>query len=192
MSKWSVTTKLMQTLRKPIFILAMLLIIVSLNGNNNNLKVIRAFADISSYKTDSIIIPFSGSSEEKPIGINKKIVMHIHPSLNVTFDGKTFIVPTGVGINTTLWNDHSLDQYGMQEMAPLHTHDSSGIIHVESNEFRNYTLGQFLKIWGIDLSGKEVKLSVNGNSVKDYENHMLADKEQMVMDIEDQQNITSN
>jgi hypothetical protein len=32
----------------------------------------------------------------------------------------------------------------MPGMAPLHTHDSSGIIHVESVVDRNYTLDEFL------------------------------------------------
>jgi hypothetical protein len=123
----------------------------------------------------------------------------MHPILNATLDGKSLIIPTGIGINITLWNDHSLDKYGMQPMkmtmkdtnmimqgmSPLHTHDSSGVIHLESNEFRNYTLGQFLQIWGLDLHGKEVKLSVNGNNIKDYKNHILTDKEQMILNIED-------
>jgi len=32
----------------------------------------------------------------------------------------------------------------MPGMAPLHTHDRSGIIHVESVVDRNYTLDEFL------------------------------------------------
>jgi hypothetical protein len=202
-----------------IFAISMLLIIVSLQGKNNeNLIGTSMYGGIGPYKTVSTFIPISESSNEKPtyqldsslssfVDTNKKIVMHIHPSLNVTLDGKFLIIPSEIGINTTLWNDHSLDQYGMQPMkmtmkdtnmimqgmSPLHTHDSSGIIHVESNEFRNYTLGQFLQNWGIDLHGKEVKLSVNGNNVKDYRNHILTDKEQMIVNIEDvQKNPTSS
>ena len=202
-----------------ILAVSILLIIVSLHGKNNeNLIGTNVYGDISPYETDYTILSISESSDEKPtykldsslssfVDTNKKIVMHIHPNLNVTLDGKFLIVPAGIGINTTLWNDHSLDQYGMQPMkmttedtnmimqgmSPLHTHDSSGIIHVESNEFRNYTLGQFLQNWGLDLHGKEVKLSVNGNSVKDYRNHILTDKEQMILNIEDvQKNPTSS
>ena len=66
-------------------------------------------------------------------------------------------IPKCIGINSSLYNDHSLDKYGMQEMAPLHTHDASGIIHVESSVKRNYTLGEFLNTWGgLDLNGKTV------------------------------------
>ena len=80
----------------------------------------------------------------------------------------------------------------MQGMAPLHSHDTSGVIHVESNEFRYYTLGQFLQNWGMDLDGKEVKLSVNGINVKDYKNHILTDKEQMILNTEDGKNVASD
>ena len=34
----------------------------------------------------------------------------------------------------------------------LHTHDTSGIIHVESPVQRAYTLGQFFDVWGVRFS----------------------------------------
>ena len=40
----------------------------------------------------------------------------------------------------------------------LHTHDASGIIHVESPDERPYTLGNFFDIWGQPLeTGKGAK-----------------------------------
>ena len=47
-------------------------------------------------------------------------------------------VPHGIGIDTVA---------GI--LAPLHTHDSSGIIHVESAVSRAYTLGDFFGVWGV-------------------------------------------
>jgi len=124
------------------------------------------------------------------------IVMHTHCSLNVTVNGKSVVVPNGVGINSTLWNDHSLDKFGTERkvttfgmispaMSPLHTHDSSGIIHVESTEYRNYTLGDFLNIWGLPLEGREISLIINGNSTENSTSHVLKDMEKMVLEIED-------
>ena len=43
---------------------------------------------------------------------NKPIIIHIHPHRNVTIDGKKTIVPANIGIDPSLWKDHSLDQYG--------------------------------------------------------------------------------
>jgi hypothetical protein len=127
---------------------------------------------------------------------SNKIIMHIHSNLNVTVNGKSLMVPNGIGINSTLWNDHSLDKFGTERkttifgmvtpaMSPLHTHDSSGTIHVESTEYRNYTLGQFLNIWGMPLEGSRVNLLINGNSTDNYSNYVLKDMEKMILKIED-------
>ncbi|MFL6459765.1 MAG: hypothetical protein ACJ71J_02245 [Nitrososphaeraceae archaeon] len=59
-----------------------------------------------------------------------KMVLHIHPKLNVTADGNPMVIPKNAGIDESLWKDHSIDKYGMQGMAPLHTHDTSGTVHV--------------------------------------------------------------
>ena len=41
----------------------------------------------------------------------------------------------------------------------MHTHDSSGVIHVEAPESvakRTFTLGEFFQVWKQPLSGKQV------------------------------------
>ena len=103
------------------------------------------------------------------------LVTHLHFSLNVITNGKPISVPKNIGIDSSLHKDHSLDKYGAQGAAPLHTHDYSGTVHVESTVNRNYTLGEFLNIWGLDLHGKTTKLTVNGIAVPDYRNHVLED-----------------
>jgi hypothetical protein len=103
------------------------------------------------------------------------LVSHLHPVLNVMANGKSIAVPKNIGIDSSLHKDHSLDQYGAGGAAPLHTHDNSGTIHVESTVDRNYTLGEFLNIWGIDLNGRTVKFMVDGTRVSDYRNHVLED-----------------
>ena len=194
-----------------IFGAVILMNIVTLSGKSNDIiKPSSAYEDTSHPGTASQIMNVSGSAGEKQsdqldsslssfVDRNKEIMMHIHPRLNVTLDGTPLTIPAGIGINTTKWNDHSLDQFGMQPMkmtmegasmimqgmSPLHTHDTSGTIHVESNVIKNYTLGQFLQNWGINLGGKEVKLAVDGNTIKDYKNHILADKERMILDVKD-------
>src|SRR6266704_1299052 len=124
-------------------------------------------------------------------GGNKPIIMHFHPHLNLMIDGKPATVPSQIGIDPSLWKDHSLDQYGMQAMAngmsgmaPLHTHDATGIIHVESSIIRNYTLGEFLNVWGgLDTTGKTVKASVDGKPVSDYRGIVLRDGQQINLDV---------
>jgi hypothetical protein len=113
--------------------------------------------------------------------IGTKMVMHIHPQISVSISGQPTIVPENVGMDKTLWKDHSLDKYGMQGMSPLHTHDSSGIIHVESSVNRDYTLGEFLDVWGglETIGGKTLKVTVDDQPISDWRSHILKDREQI-------------
>ncbi len=109
-------------------------------------------------------------------------MMHFHQSLTLVIDGKPATVPAQIGIDPTLWKDHSLDSNGMQGMAPLHTHDTSGTIHVESYANRYYTFGQLVDIWGLNLSGyKQVTMTVNGQPVSDYQNYILKDGDKIIL-----------
>lgn len=65
----------------------------------------------------------------------EQAAFHIHTHLDVFVDGQSYIVPADIGIknNCLYW---------------LHTHDATGIIHIESPVETTYRLGQFLDIWG--------------------------------------------
>jgi hypothetical protein len=114
---------------------------------------------------------------------DEKMLMHIHSRLYLNMDEKPYFVPQNVGIDSDLWKDHSLDQYGMKGMAPLHTHTADGMIHIESKVVRNYTLGEFLDIWGFNSQGKSVSVSVYGAPISDYRNHVFKDEESIIMNI---------
>lgn len=137
------------------------------------------------------IVTFGFSIVMETWATANKMLMHNHVSLNVTIDGKPTIVPSSIGITQTgifadssLFADHSLDKYGMEGMSPLHTHDSSGLIHVESNTVRNYFLGEFLDIWkGLNIDGKNVIGSVDSKPVSDFRNIPLSDRAKIVLDI---------
>ncbi len=89
---------------------------------------------------------------------------HSHSFLTITIDGQPATIPANIGIDSSLWQDHSLDQDssmpdmpdGMSGMAALHTHDTSGKIHVESRVSREYTLGEFFRIWGQTFDAQQV------------------------------------
>ncbi len=82
--------------------------------------------------------------------------VHWHPTLSITMNGSPFTVPAQIGIDSSLWKDHSLDQYG-SGAAAMHTHDTSGTIHVEVNtSHRDFTLHEFLAIWGQPSDGSTI------------------------------------
>ena len=152
-------------------------------------KIILGLIQVAIALTAVVVFGFSIVTESSAATNN--MLMHNHVSLNVTIDGKPIIIPANIGIAQTeifadpsLFADHSLDKYGMEGMSPLHTHDYSGTIHIESNAVRNYTLGEFLAIWkGINTDGKNVIASVDGKPVSDFRNIPLNDKAKIILDI---------
>lgn len=67
--------------------------------------------------------------------------LHIHQHLDILVNGKPVTVAAGIGINQVA-----------RFISPLHTHDLSGVIHVESDVVRDFTLGQFFDVWGVLFS----------------------------------------
>ena len=64
--------------------------------------------------------------------------VHYHAHLDVFRNGDPVTVPANIGID-----------YQRQVISPLHTHDDSGIVHVEGLKDEPITLGQFLTEWGV-------------------------------------------
>ena len=90
--------------------------------------------------------------------------LHIHQHLDLNINGSRVPVPAEIGINQT---------EGF--ISPIHVHDASGIIHVESPTIREFTLGQFFDIWGVRFSSSCVGgyCSDGTNSLKVYSNGTL-------------------
>lgn len=145
---------------------------------SNTSKIIAIVAGIA-LAAGIVGIAFTSTN---PQTADKPMVMHIHPKLSLIVDGKDTPVPKNIGIESSLWKDRSLAQYGMQGMSPLHTHDTSGTIHVESNEQRDFTFGEFLAVWGIDTS-KISRVTVDGNEVADYNNHVMKNGENIKLEV---------
>lgn len=72
--------------------------------------------------------------------------LHTHPYLQIFIDGEKVKIPSGIGIpKTKFQGDFAVDGACF---LPIHTHDSSGIIHVESPTLdKEYTLDDFFKVW---------------------------------------------
>jgi hypothetical protein len=82
---------------------------------------------------------------------NMSALYHVHSHLAIFKDGQWLAMPANVGI---------LSQCDYE----MHTHDQTGIIHIETPTFKRFTLGQFFDIWGQPLSSTNVA-GVTGNVV---------------------------
>lgn len=65
--------------------------------------------------------------------VTGSLAYHSHPNLVVTINGQGVVIPVTF--------DSSCPQ-------PIHTHDSSGVLHIESDQNQNYTLGDWFLLWG--------------------------------------------
>lgn len=108
---------------------------------------------------------------------------HIHPVLKIMINGQTQELEKNIGITPNCMNS-------------LHTHDSTGIIHVEAPEKRDFNLSDFFAVWGKTYSKDQIldfkvdenhtiSQMVNGQDNTDYENLILNDKDEIVISYEE-------
>ncbi len=69
--------------------------------------------------------------------------VHIHQHLDIYVAGQKVTVPAQIGISAT-----------GSFISDLHTHDATGIMHVESPTASTFSLGQFFAVWGVRLDAK--------------------------------------
>ena len=81
--------------------------------------------------------------------------VHVHSHLALFHKGEQIAIPYGIGIVRPFQVNNGFVGMG-QGIYWLHTHDATGIIHVESPDDRRYTLGNFFDIWGQPLTRGEV------------------------------------
>lgn len=85
------------------------------------------------------------------------VVTHYHVHLTLFVNGREVAVPSQIGISPSA-------------LSPLHTHDDSGVLHIEADTPNFHgTLQQFFDVWGVYLSPQclggycsDVKMWVNG------------------------------
>jgi hypothetical protein len=70
---------------------------------------------------------------------------HIHALLHIYVNGLLSPLPANIGLDAAKGLESS-----------LHTHDSTGIIHMEAPHPFSYTLGDFFSVWGVKLGPAQV------------------------------------
>jgi len=78
-----------------------------------------------------------------PALLEEGTATHLHQHIDIFIHGKSVSVPPMIGVNVA-----------ERFIAPIHTHDGSGEIHIEAPTVQRYTLGQFFDIWGVRLTSK--------------------------------------
>ena len=115
------------------------------------------------YRSDSTSSSAAAVIDGIECNTSEFTTFHIHAHLDYYVNGNHMTVPEKIGI---------VDNKCLYWM---HTHDASGIIHIESPKSEEFTLQQFINIWnatgGFPIFGATPKIFVNGQSV----NSILSD-----------------
>jgi hypothetical protein len=78
----------------------------------------------------------------------ESFVVHWHAHLDVFVNKDSVVIPANLGID-------EVDR----KISPLHTHDDSGVLHIEAPDTTPLSLGQLFTVWGVRL---------DANCVADY------------------------
>ena len=107
--------------------------------------------------------------------------LHIHQHLDIYVRGRHETVPGNIGIEPN---------GGF--ISPLHTHDTTGVMHVESPTVESFSLGQFFAVWGVPLSAtqlgglktggaNQLRAWVNGKAVNADPTRIVLDAHQEIV-----------
>jgi hypothetical protein len=108
-------------------------------------------------------------------------IFHIHSLLRVYVNGDQVTVPAEIGLDAQ-----------DQVFSPLHTHDTSGIIHMEADQKFPFTLGEFFAVWGVKFSNDGIgsftdngndtlQVYVNGKKISDPVNYVMQEHDNIVV-----------
>lgn len=114
--------------------------------------------------------------------------IHYHAQLAIVFKNEPYTIPAFVGINKQSFSPNNTCIH------PVHTHDTTGLIHVDYPRKHPFTIGDFFKTWGIIFSKDQlasmhtydkysIAMTVNGVSNFDFEKYILKDQDKIVITI---------
>ena len=116
------------------------------------------------------------------IGSHQNIALHIHSDLEIKINGQNFPIPANIGISTGI-------------MRPLHTHDSSGEIHIEGPYARDFSVGEFFQVWNKTFNSScifeyctdyenrsTLKMFVNGQENTQFENYIMREGSEILIE----------
>jgi len=99
-----------------------------------------------------------------PSASTESLTVHYHSHLDIFVNGKSEPVASSIGRE-----DQSL-------FSPLHTHATSGLIHIEAPQDQHFTMGMLFTEWGVRLTNDcvggycsantKIKAYVNGTAYK--------------------------
>src|SRR5919199_2264831 len=113
---------------------------------------------VATAQTPSSIIPLTIDGIE--CNATEHFLFHIHTHISIFVNGQHMYIPPQIGIipeKCIYW---------------LHTHDESGIIHIESPIKRDFTVGQLFDLWKKKLNNSEAFNNIFNQTGSNSNNNM--------------------
>ncbi len=124
-----------------------------------------------------VLVALQLSKKKEPVIVsvpciipNMPLLQHDHVMLQIVIGDKLQAVPKDIGVTATC--DYA-----------LHTHDATGTVHVEAQDYREYTLGDFFRVWNRPLiTNGFVRMTVDGKDTKEDPTELkLKDRQQIIL-----------
>lgn len=107
---------------------------------------------------------------------------HYHVQLTITTFGKNFPIPANTGIDNGC-------------MHPLHTHDTSGRLHIDYKRSYPFIIGDFFTVWGMIFNQRQIgnlltgerytiQMLVNKKEHNEFEKYILKDGDKIEITVE--------
>ncbi len=104
---------------------------------------------------------------------------HIHPHLDIIINGQPVAIPAEIGTTPTCTR-------------PVHTHDDSGTIHVESPVVYPFSVHDFFLVWGQPFDNTQIlqykvdsthvlTMTVNGAPNNQFQNYVMREGDKIVI-----------
>lgn len=118
--------------------------------------------------------PGSGNFPFSCVPASATPTIHIHPWLRIVINGKNVTIPQSTGITAAC-------------LQPMHTHDSSGLIHIEISTNSNYTLENFFQIWAATyayaiVNGAREPIVFNNTDILGFKVNSSSDSLKLLVD----------
>jgi hypothetical protein len=99
-------------------------------------------------------VPLTTMVDGIQCNVIEQLLFHIHTHIDIFVNGQLIYIPPQIGIipgKCIYW---------------MHTHDGTGVIHIESPIKRDFTVGQFFDLWKSKLNNLQVFDNIsNGKDV---------------------------
>ena len=114
------------------------------------------------------------------------LARHDHSNLKIYLDGQQRLIPSMIGIDSEICNGDT------ENMHAVHTHDSTGKLHIESNTDIDIPIGVFFDIWGVHFNETgifeyrvnetyELVMTIDGVLTTEYDDYLLVNGKEIVI-----------